>query len=121
MFSTARLFIKTGVLFLALALLLGAYLLVRREVEGVFPNPFLVSAHVHAVGIGFVMFMILGVALWLFPRAPKEDTRYRPGWVLASYWILMPATAGRFVLEIVRASTREARYVSIPLRRNSLE
>jgi hypothetical protein len=39
LFSTARLFIKTGVLFLALALLLWAYLLVRREVEGVFLLP----------------------------------------------------------------------------------
>ncbi|MGM0668748.1 MAG: hypothetical protein ACQET1_03460 [Gemmatimonadota bacterium] len=103
MFTTARLFIKTGIAFLGAGLLLGAYLLFRREALGIFPNPFLVSAHVHAVGIGFVMFLILGVALWLFPRAPRDDTRYRPGLILLSYWILMPSTAGRSVLEILRS------------------
>jgi len=105
MFSTVRLFIKTGIAFLGLGLSLGAVLLFRREALGRFPNPFLVSAHVHAVGIGFVMFLILGVALWLFPRAPADDTRYRPGWILASYWILMPATLGRVILEATRAWT----------------
>jgi len=105
LFSTVRLFIKTAVTFLGLGLVLGAYLLVRREIYGVFPSPFWVSAHVHAVGIGFVMFLILGVALWLFPRAPKDDTRYRPGIVVLSYWILMPSTALRFVLELIRPWT----------------
>lgn len=107
MFTTPRLFIKTGIGFLAAGLVLGAYLLVQREALGRFPNPFLVSAHVHAVGIGFVMFLILGVALWLFPRAPKGDTRYRPGRILLSYWILMPATLLRFVLEMARVWTND--------------
>jgi len=111
LFTTARLFIKTGIAFLGAGLLLGAYLLYRREALDLFPNPFLVSAHVHAVGIGFVMFLILGVAIWLFPRAPKDDTRYRPGLILLSYWILMPSTALRFLAEILRAQTN-----SLPLR-----
>ncbi|NIY12994.1 MAG: hypothetical protein GWN02_34075, partial [Gemmatimonadetes bacterium] len=73
-----RRFIKTGVAFLAVGLVLGFWLLVQRELVGVYPHPNLVSAHAHAVLIGFVMFLILGVALWLFPRAAKEDTRYSP-------------------------------------------
>ena len=105
MFTTARLFIKTGIAFLGAGLLLGGFLLVQREIQGVFPNPFFVSAHVHAVGIGFVMFLILGVALWLFPRAPKGNTRYQPRRILWAYWILTLSTAGRFVLEMVRAMT----------------
>jgi hypothetical protein len=103
--TTARLFVKTGIAFLAAGLALGAYLLFLREVSGVFPTPFLVSAHVHAVGIGFVMFLILGVALWLFPRAPKEDTRYRPGRILLAYWVLFLATTLRFSVEMARAWT----------------
>jgi hypothetical protein len=51
------------------------------------------------------MFLILGVALWLFPRAPKGNTRYRPGRILWAYWILTLSTAGRFVLEMIRATT----------------
>lgn len=98
-----RRFIKTGLAFLALGLVLGAILLIQRELRGVFPHPYLVSAHVHAVGVGFVMFLILGVALWLFPKPAKDDTRYRPAWIAFSYWVLLTSTAGRFVTEMGRA------------------
>lgn len=107
MFTTVRLFIKTGIGFLGLGLLLGGFLLVRRELFGIWPDPYLVSAHVHLVGVGFVLFMILGVALWLFPRAPSGDTRYRPGRITASYWILAAATLARFLAEAARAWSRE--------------
>ena len=102
MFSTVRRFLKTGLVFLALGLLLGAFLLVQREIGGTWPGPYLVSAHVHAVGVGFVMFMILGVALWLFPRPAKDDTRYRPERISLSYWLLTVSTAGRLLAEMTR-------------------
>ena len=88
MYTLGRRFIKTGVGFLFAGLILGAVMLVRRELFGVWPHPHLVSAHAHAVLVGFVMFMILGVALWLFPRAEKTDERYRPERIEAGYtWI----------------------------------
>jgi heme/copper-type cytochrome/quinol oxidase subunit 1 len=102
-YTLVRRFIKTGIAFLFLGLVLGAYMLVRRELSGVWPNPYLVSAHAHAVLVGFVMFLILGVALWLFPRAPKDDQRYRPGRIEAAYWILLIATGGRFMAEAAKA------------------
>jgi heme/copper-type cytochrome/quinol oxidase subunit 1 len=37
-----------------------------------------VSAHTHALLVGFVMMMILGVALWLFPRAERDQKQYDP-------------------------------------------
>lgn len=107
MFTTVRRFIKTGIAFLGLGLLLGAYLLLRRELWGEWPDPYLVSAHAHLVGIGFVMFLILGVALWLFPRAPKGDTRYRPRWITFTYWLLALSTLLRFLAEGARAWWRE--------------
>ena len=103
MFSTVRLYIKTGIGFLAAGLALGIYMLVRRELLGIWPNPYLVSAHTHAVLVGFVMFLILGVALWLFPRAEKDDRRYRPERIELAYWILFLATLGRFLGEMLRA------------------
>ena len=103
MYTLVRRFIKTGIVFLALGLALGLYLLVGRELGGRWPHPHLVSAHTHAVLVGFVMFLILGVALWLFPRAPKGDTRYRPERAAAAYWVLTVATALRFVGEVLRA------------------
>ncbi len=103
MYTLVRRFIKTGIVFLFTGLALGAWMMVRRELFDVWPDPYLVSAHAHAVLVGFVMFLILGVALWLFPRAAKDDERYTPGRAEAAYWILVVATASRFVAEAARA------------------
>ncbi len=103
MYTLVRRFIKTGIAFLGVGLILGAYMLVVREIGGRWPNPYLVSAHAHAVLVGFVMFLILGVALWLFPRPAKDDTRYTPERAEAAYWILLVSTALRFVTEAARA------------------
>jgi len=102
-YTLVRRYIKTGIAFLFAGLALGSWLLVRRELLGVWPHPHLVSAHAHAVLVGFVMFLIFGVALWLFPRAAKDDRLYSPARVTAAYWILTCATAARFVSEAARA------------------
>lgn len=105
MYTLVRRFIKTGIVFLAASLALGVHLLIGREFWGRWPNPYLVSAHAHGLLVGFVMFLILGVALWLFPRPPKGDTRYRPSRVEAVYWILLVGTGARFLGEVARAWT----------------
>jgi len=84
MYTLVRRFIKTGIAFLAVGLALGAYMLVRRELGGVWPSPYLVSAHTHALLAGFVLYLILGVAPWLFPRAERGDGRYRPERIAAA-------------------------------------
>jgi hypothetical protein len=50
------------------------------------------------------MFMILGVALWLFPKPARDDTRYRPARIEAAYWILVTGTGVRILSELARAS-----------------
>lgn len=112
MHSNVRRFIKTGIGFLMAGLLLGAWMLVRRELLGTWPDRYLVSAHAHAVQLGFVMFLILGVALWLFPKPPQGDTRYRPGRIDAAYWTLTIATALRIAGEIAR-STAGATWIGV--------
>lgn len=103
MTDIVRRFIKTGILFLVLGLLLGAYMLVRRELFGDWPRAYAVSAHTHAVFVGFVMFMILGVALWIFPKPLQDDRRYRPVLIETVYWLLLGGTLARFVGELLRA------------------
>jgi heme/copper-type cytochrome/quinol oxidase subunit 1 len=104
-YTLVRRFIKTGIGFLFAGLLLGAVMLVRRELFGIWPHPHLVSAHAHAVLVGFVMFLILGVALWLFPRAAKDDRRYSPERAGLAYWLLLCSTGGRFFAEIARVGS----------------
>ena len=108
MHSLVRRFIKTAVFFLGAGLLIGSWMLIRRELWQENPNPFVVSAHTHALFVGFVMMLICGVALWLFPRPEKDDTRYKPERIGASYWLLTIGTASRVLGELVRAATDAA-------------
>jgi heme/copper-type cytochrome/quinol oxidase subunit 1 len=101
--SLVRRYIKTAIAFLALGLAIGAWMVVRRELLARFPSAYEVSAHTHAILVGFVMMMILGVALWLFPRPERGDTRYRPASAEAAYWMLTAGTAARVASELLRA------------------
>jgi hypothetical protein len=47
------------------------------------------------------MMMIMGVALWFFPRAEKDDKKYNPDLILATYWVMTLATSFRFVFQII--------------------
>lgn len=98
-----RRFIKTAVGFLLLGVLLGVYLLIRRELFNDWPPQYAISAHTHAVFVGFVMFMILGVALWIFPKPLAEDRRYRESLIVLVYWLLLAGTLMRFSGELARA------------------
>jgi heme/copper-type cytochrome/quinol oxidase subunit 1 len=102
MHSLVRRYIKTAIGFLLVGLVTGGWMLARRELNGVFPGAYTVSAHTHAILVGFVMMMILGVALWLFPRPDKSDDRYRPGLAEASYWMLTVGSAVRVIGELLR-------------------
>lgn len=98
-----RRYLKTAILFLATGLTIGFTLLVRRELLDVWPSPYLVTAHVHAMLVGFVLMMILGVALWMFPRAARGDTRYDPRAAELAWWLVTGGTALRMVSELLRS------------------
>ncbi|HEX8850983.1 MAG TPA: cbb3-type cytochrome c oxidase subunit I [Gemmatimonadaceae bacterium] len=104
MYTLVRRYIKTAIVFLALGLIIGGWMMARRELYDLYPSSYVVSAHTHAIFVGFVMMMILGVALWLFPRPDKEDTRYRPALVEGAYWLLTVGTAGRVAGELLRTT-----------------
>jgi heme/copper-type cytochrome/quinol oxidase subunit 1 len=100
--SLVRRYLKTGIGFLALGLVLGLWMMAERELFDRFPSRYLVSAHTHAILIGFVMMMIFGVALWLFPRPAKDDTRYSPRTAEVAYWLVGGGTALRVAGELAR-------------------
>jgi uncharacterized protein involved in response to NO len=108
MHSLVRRYIKTAIAFLLAGLGIGGWMLVRREFWDRFPTPHETSAHTHAIAVGFVMMMILGVALWLFPRPDREDVRYRPALAETAYWLVTVGTAGRVAGELLRDAVPHA-------------
>lgn len=108
MHALVRRYLFAAVTFLILGLVLGLVMLWNREIQMRWPHPYLVSAHAHLLFVGFVMFMILGVAQWIFPRPARGDDRYRPGLAGAVFWILLLGTVGRTVGETARAGSDAA-------------
>src|SRR5262245_4217650 len=82
-------------------LLLGGYLIVAQFVLGAYPSRLLVTAHVHLLLVGFMLMIVMGVATWMFPRPPRDDTRYRPGLAEAVYWVMAASTAIRAAAEML--------------------
>ena len=105
MYSLVRRYLKTGIAFLGVGLAIGVWMMAERDLLGRFPSAYEQSAHTHAILVGFVMMMILGVALWLFPRPAKEDQRYAPRLAEAAYWFVTIGTATRIAGELARPFT----------------
>ena len=101
MFSTVRYFIKTSIIFLLIGLLSGLYMLFAKSYLNIWPHPELVSAHTHIMLSGSVMMMIMGVALWFFPRPEKDDPLYKPELILISYYLMAISTAVRFISQVL--------------------
>ena len=81
----------------------GLYMLIARNYFDEWPNPDLVSAHTHMILVGSVMMMIMGVALWFFPRAEKNDRLYKPTLILITYYTITISTAVRFIAQVTAA------------------
>jgi heme/copper-type cytochrome/quinol oxidase subunit 1 len=103
--TLVRRYLRTAIAFLFAGLAVGAWMLVRRELWDRYPTPHELSAHTHAIAVGFVMLMILGVALWLFPRPERDDTRYRPERIALAWWLVTLGTAARVLAELLRGTT----------------
>ena len=71
-----RVFIKTAMVYLSLALLLGV-LMVIREPASMFP------VYIHLLVFGWLTQLIFGVVFWMFPKYSKETPRGHEslGWV----------------------------------------
>ena len=99
MFTNVRYFIKTSIVFLIIGILSGLYMSAAKNIFHTAYGPQLESAHAHIILVGSVMMMIMGVALWFFPRAEKTDKKYNPDLILATYWLMAISTGTRFVFQ----------------------
>ena len=101
MFTTVRYFIKTSITFLLTGILTGLYMIISRNVFQTGYTYNMISAHTHILLVGFMLMMIMGVALWFFPRAEKEDKKYNPTLIWITYWMITFGTAFRFLFELL--------------------
>jgi heme/copper-type cytochrome/quinol oxidase subunit 1 len=100
MTSLVRRFLKTAIVFLFAGLLLGLALSAALELE-VFQAPYPMRvAHTHLILVGFVMMMIMGVALWMFPRPGPEDARYKPERMDLVWWLMTGSVSVRTAAEL---------------------
>lgn len=100
MFTTVRYFVKTSVIFLIVGILTGLYMSISKYIFKAGYSQELISAHTHLILVGSVMMMIMGVALWFFPRAEKDDRRYNPDLILITYWLMTIGTGLRFIFQV---------------------
>jgi hypothetical protein len=97
-----RLFIKTGIVYMLLTFFAGAILLAA---EGLgHPAPFVIGVeHGHAGFVGWLVNVVMGVALWMFPLAretfPETAGRYPPRAAFACWGCLNVGLAMRLLIE----------------------
>lgn len=101
MIRIVRLYIKTAIVFLLIGLLIGLDMIVKWEIRKVYPDPHTVSAHTHLLLIGFVLMMIMGVALWMFPRPKPGELGASQTLLLWIYGLLVAGVAVRSSAEII--------------------
>lgn len=99
MFEMSRRYIKTGFIFLIVGLFLGLYMIISKYILGKWLSPQLITAHVHVLLFGFVISIIMGVAIWMFPR-PQSENRYSSKLSEIIYWLLTIGTTIRFISEV---------------------
>jgi heme/copper-type cytochrome/quinol oxidase subunit 1 len=97
-----RRYLKTSFCFLVLGLLTGLHVsAVEYMGWGVMRQGY-IPAHAHLILVGFLLMLILGVALWMFPKPAEGDVRWKPARFELVYWMFVFGVIGRTTGEIVR-------------------
>jgi heme/copper-type cytochrome/quinol oxidase subunit 1 len=99
MFTLARYYVKSAILFLVFGLLLGGYMSYRINISGSGVPQSMITAHTHLILVGFVMMLIMGIALWLFPR-PREKVFYSPLLAEITFYVMFATISVRSLSEI---------------------
>lgn len=103
MHPLVRLYLKTAFIFLALGLASGLWVQVELA-RGSSVSHGMIVAHVHLLLVGFVLMMIIGVALWFFPRSGRDQpVGPWPGLVALGYVLLTTGTVVRSATEFFEA------------------
>ncbi|TAM59585.1 hypothetical protein EPN52_07500 [bacterium] len=97
-----RLFIKTAMVYLGLTFLAGVILAAAEAFQHPLP-PIIAIEHGHAGFVGWLVNVVIGVALWMFPldtrRFPESKGRYPVRAVIVAYLALNVGLPLRLIFE----------------------
>ena len=99
----ARRYLKTSIVSLIFGLLLGLHIGAAEYAGwGTLRPPYIV-AHTHVLLIGFLLMLIMGVALWMFPKPKEGDGRHELERAELAWWLVTAGLVVRTSCEIVSA------------------
>lgn len=106
-----RLFLRAGIVYLALTFVAGAVLLALNAVGA--PAPFIIGIeHGHMGFVGWLVNTVIGVALWLLPlnrkAFPQTQGRYPETLARVSFFLLNVGLPLRLIFEPIHASAPTA-------------
>ncbi|MCC6739999.1 MAG: hypothetical protein IT452_13205 [Planctomycetia bacterium] len=98
-----RLFVRTSLVCLVLSAIAGTLLYAWPALRGTSAPPWLWPMHTHLATVGWLVNMVFGVALWMFPLpwGAKASDRYRPALAWAAYAAINGGLAMRFAGDIL--------------------
>src|SRR5579884_3539411 len=98
----SRLFVKTSIVALALAFAWGAAMALA-EADGIAFAPIWAVEHAHLAFVGWLVNLVIGIALWMLPlareRFPSTQGRYPPAAPILCYVLLNGGLVARIVAE----------------------
>jgi hypothetical protein len=98
----SRLFVKAGLVYLALTFVVGGVLLIAEALGRQLPASLAIE-HAHLGGVGWLVNVVIGIALWMLPlnreRFPATQGRYPSGAVYACFALLNGGLVLRLVIE----------------------
>ncbi|MEO0145021.1 MAG: hypothetical protein ABIL49_07050 [candidate division WOR-3 bacterium] len=73
-FKYQRLMLKTSLIYLVIGIIIGFLMFLSYQIKELSWIYSLRVVHTHLILVGFVIQMIMGVALWMFPQKPTKQT-----------------------------------------------
>ena len=86
--TQTRWFLKSSLLYLLLAMLLGMLLAMAGPLHLELTISAFTPFYFHSFMFGFVTQLIFGVVFWMFPKCSKEQPRGSEGLGWATFWLL---------------------------------
>lgn len=112
----SRWFIKTGIIYF----LIGILLSIVTELPGIGAGSLLLPVYWHMIVIGWLTQIIMGVSIWMFPRKDRSKKKRESAFSWTSYWLLNSGLLLRFLTEPFLPLFQQSAFLNVALILSSL-